>query len=166
LSGIFFIFELMKYTLLTKEQLESLHTDFAKFLASQQIDAKEWRIIKKNKPKIAQEELELFSDLVWEDVLSKAKYIEHFSPQQLNLFNCSATAIHRIVVKSAKPMFDFFKKKDFDWFLEHSTHTSFSYFQAQKKYDKERNLELFDLIKKGGVISKGDLYKSMLLKLK
>lgn len=163
--AVFFIFELMKYTLLTKEQLESLHTDFAKFLAAQQIDAKEWHIIKKDKPKMAQEELELFSDFVWEDVLSKTKYIEHFSPHQLNLFNCGTTAMHRIVVKIDNPNFDFFKDTDYKWFLDNLNHTGLSYFQAQKKYQRERNLELFDLIQKGGVISQGDLYKNMLLKI-
>ncbi|NOY48227.1 MAG: hypothetical protein GXO84_08570, partial [Chlorobi bacterium] len=47
----------MKYTLLSKEQLEALSEDFAKFLATQQIDVKEWNTIKSDKPKVAQEEL-------------------------------------------------------------------------------------------------------------
>ena len=116
--AVFFIFELMKYTLLTKEQLESLHKDFAKFLASQQIDVVEWDDIKLHKPKIAQEEIELFSDLVWDDVLTKTKYINHISPKQLDLFNCSATGMHRIVVKISKKGFDFFNAEDYKWFLK------------------------------------------------
>ena len=36
----------MKYRLLTKEQFESLHQEFAIFLASQSIDVKEWDEIK------------------------------------------------------------------------------------------------------------------------
>jgi len=155
----------MKYTLLTKEQLESLYADFSKFLASQQINVKEWNTIKRNKPELAQEQLELFSDLVWNDVLSKAKYIDHISPKQLDLFNCSAHSIHRIVVKISKNNFDFYNEVDYKWFLNNLNHTSLTFFQAQKKYKKERNLELFDLIQKGGLISKGELYKNMLLKI-
>jgi len=155
----------MKYTLLTKEQLESLHKDFAKFLASQQIDANEWQEIKKNKPHIAQEELELFSDLVWEDVLSKTKYIEHFSPKQLNLFRCATTSIHRIVVKISKDKFDFYNDSDYKWFLNNLDSDAVQYYQANKKYTKDRHSELFDIIQKGGVISQGELYKNLLLKI-
>lgn len=163
--AFFFIFELMKYTLLTKEQFTSLHTDFAKFLASQQIDVKEWDEIKKNKLKIAQEELELFSDMVWEDVLSKAKYIEHLSPQQIDLFNCTALSMHRITVKITKTNFNLFKEADYNWFLNNLNSSDLSFYQAHKKYTKERNLELFELIQKGGVISQGALYKNLLLKI-
>lgn len=155
----------MKYALLTKEQIETLHKEFAQFLASQQIDSKEWEDIKLHKPKIAQEELELFSDVVWDDVLTKTKYIDHISPKQIDLFNCSEIGIHRIVVKISKENFDFFDIEDSKWFLENLSHNSLTFFQAQKKYQKERILELFDLIQKGGVISKGELYKNMLLKI-
>ncbi|MFK5891559.1 MAG: DUF6495 family protein [Flavobacteriaceae bacterium] len=155
----------MKYTLLSKEQLEALSEDFSKFLATQQIDVKEWNTIKSDRPKVAQEELELFSDLVWDDVLSKAKYIEHISPKQLDLFNCSVHSIHRIVVKIAKDNFDFYNDADYKWFLKNLNDRCLTFFQAQKKYQRERNLELFDLIQKGGVISKGELYKNMLLKI-
>ncbi|MDP3353915.1 MAG: DUF6495 family protein, partial [Flavobacteriaceae bacterium] len=58
----------MKYTLLTKEQFKALHQEFALFLASQQIDAKEWKQLNKDKPEVVLEELQVFSDFVWEDV--------------------------------------------------------------------------------------------------
>lgn len=156
----------MKYTLLTKEQLENLNEEFAKFLAVQQIDVKDWKSIKINQPNVVQKELELFSDLVWEDVLTKTKYMEHFSEHQLDLFNCGASGIHRIVIKVSKLNFDFLKKEDFNWFLENLNHNSFTYYQAQKKYQKERNLELFSLIQKGGILTKGKLYKNILLQIK
>ncbi|MCF6213637.1 MAG: DUF6495 family protein [Flavobacteriaceae bacterium] len=156
----------MKYMLLTKEQLETLHQDFAKFLASQQIDSKEWAHIKKNKPEVVSEELELFSDLVWDDVLTKTRYLEHFSTTQIDLFKCGAKSAHRIVVRVAKPNFNFFEKADYQWFLNNPTHKDISYLQALKNYESERNLEIFNFIKKGSVISKGDLYKSILIQIK
>ncbi len=62
----------MKYTRLTKEQLEELHHEFANFLAAQNIDKKEWEQIKANQPKVAEQELDVFSDLIWEGALSQA----------------------------------------------------------------------------------------------
>ena len=73
----------MKYRQLTKEQFESLHEDFAKFLATQSIDAKEWKQIKKEKAQVAEEEMNIFSDVVWDDVLTKTAYLEHFSKQSI-----------------------------------------------------------------------------------
>ena len=69
----------MKYRQLTKEQFESLHEDFARFLATQSIDVIEWNQIKKDTPKVAEEEMNVFSDVVWDDVLTKTNYVEHFS---------------------------------------------------------------------------------------
>ena len=30
----------------------------------------------------------MFSDMVWDDVLKKTKYLTHFSEKTLNLFHC------------------------------------------------------------------------------
>ena len=59
----------MKYRQLTKEQFESLHKEFAQFLATQSIDVKEWNEIKKGKPNLAIQEMNIFSDIVWALVL-------------------------------------------------------------------------------------------------
>ena len=89
----------MKYRQLTTEQFSELHEEFSKFLATQQIDAKEWNTIKKEKPKMAEEELNIFSDVVWEDVLTKSEYLEHISANDINLFKCSSKEIIRIYIK-------------------------------------------------------------------
>ena len=75
----------MKYARLTKEQFEELHQEFINFLATQSITAEEWSDIKTNKPEVAEQELDVFSDLIWEGVLSKVQYLEHISPQQMHL---------------------------------------------------------------------------------
>ena len=89
----------MKYTRLTKEQFDSLSQEFINFLATQSITAKEWESIKKSQPKVAEQELDVFSDLVWEGVLSKAKYLENTSKQQLFLFRILKSEMNLIVVK-------------------------------------------------------------------
>ncbi len=152
----------MKYRQLTKEQFEELHEEFAKFLATQQIDVAEWNEIKKSKPEVAEEEMNLFSDLVWEGVLKKVNYLEHFSTDNLNLFRCDTEHIQRIVVTVSKDGFNFLKEADYKWFVENSKDDSIEYFKGQKPYLKERNSEIFDLIEKGSVISKGNLFEGVL----
>lgn len=152
----------MRYAQLTKEQFEELNEEFALFLATQKIDIAEWEEIKKDKPEMADEELNLFSDLVWEKVLGKSKYLEHFSEGTLNLFKCNSDTILRIVVKSSKDGFDFTNKDNFDWFLDNSQDDSIEYFRGKKSYTKERNDEIFDLIQQGSVVCNGDLYNAIL----
>ncbi len=148
----------MTYRILTKEQFESLHEEFAKFLASQQIDAKEWQQLKAEKPDVVEEEMSIFSDMIWEDVLSKTDYLEHFSPKVINLFKCAKDNIERIVIQVNKEI-DLTQKEDYQWLLKHLNDESIEIFTGVKTYNSVRNLEVFDLIEKGAVISKGDLFK-------
>jgi len=151
----------MKYRQLSKEQFEALHKEFAHFLASQQIDVKEWVKIKEEQPKVADEELNLFSDVVWDDALTKTNYLEHFSKTNINLFKCEKKLISRIVVQISKDDFDFFNSADYNWFIDNTNDPSIQFLKGAKKYTKERNLELFDLVEKGSVISDGKLYESL-----
>lgn len=151
----------MKYRQLTKEQLLELHIEFSKFLASQQIDAKEWELIKNTKPEVADEEIVIFSDLVWEGVLLKVEYLDHISEHHINLFKCDENAISRLYIQLKDTSKSFLNTDDFDWFINNPLHQSIEYFRATKKYNEERNVELFKLIEMGSVISKGDLYNSI-----
>lgn len=152
----------MKYTQLTKEQFEELHEEFAVFLAAQSIDVKEWESIKKDKPELADKELNIFSDFVWEKVLNKANYLEHFSKDTLNLFKCTEDSMERIVVKVKKEGVNLLDQKDFNWFLDNSKDSSIEYLKGKKVYAKERNLEVFELIQQGSVVSKGELFEGVL----
>jgi hypothetical protein len=150
----------MKYRQLTKEQFEELHLEFARFLASQKIDAKEWRVLKKEKPEVAHEEMNIFSDVVWEQVLENANFVEHFSKQSINLFKTQQTLVERILIKTNNSSIDFQTEEGLSWLIANASDESLSYFYAHKNYAKNRNLEIFDLIEKGAVISKGSLYIS------
>jgi len=153
----------MKYRQLTKEQFFELHKEFSKFLATQQIDVNEWETIKLKKPKVAEEELNIFSDLVWEGVLTKVDYLEHISAQHINLFKCNSKEIIRIYIKLNNEHKSFLNAEDFNWFQKNPLDDSIEYFKAAKKYSKERSVELFDLIEKGSEISKGELFNAISL---
>ena len=148
----------MKFRQLTKEQFLELHHEFAKFLATQQIDVKEWDTIKKEKPLMAEEELNIFSDVVWEDVLTKTEYLEHISENDINLFKCNSKEIIRIYIKLNDSNKNFLNTSDFEWFLKNPLADSVEYFKASKKYTEDRNIEIFKMIEMGSQISKGELF--------
>ncbi|WP_281979816.1 DUF6495 family protein [Tenacibaculum mesophilum] len=148
----------MKYRQLTKEQFEGLHEEFARFLASQNIDKKEWDELKKEKPHVAEDEMNVFSDVVWDDVLTKTEYLEHFSPNLVNLFKCEEKEMHRIVIKIDKEV-NVLEQEGFEWLLKNPNDEAIEFLRGSKAYQEERNVEIFDLIEKGSTISKGELYE-------
>ncbi|TYA56044.1 DUF6495 family protein [Formosa maritima] len=147
----------MKYARLSKEQFEELHKEFINFLASQTITSQEWEDIKKNKPEVAEQELDVFSDLVWEGVLNKVEYIEHVSPQQIHLFHLKDENMHLIAIKIKNPI-DLTTTDGFNWLRENLMDDDVEFLQANKGYTNDKNADKFKLIQQGGVITKGELY--------
>lgn len=148
----------MKYAKLTKEQFEALHKEFINFLATQSITAEEWADIKTNKPEVAEQELEVFSDLVWEGVLLKVNYIEHISPQQMHLFHLKENEMALIAIKIKNEAADLTTTEGFDWFRNNLLSNDVELLTAKKAYTADKALDKFKLIQQGGVITKGDLY--------
>lgn len=149
----------MKYTRLTKEQFEELHQEFINFLATQSITAEEWADIKSDKPEVVEEELDIFSDLVWEGVLKQVIYLEHISPQQMHLFHLKEKDMHLIAVKLNKDTVDLTTSEGFEWFRNNLMSDDVEFLTANKVYSDDKALDKFKLIQQGGVITKGDLYK-------
>jgi hypothetical protein len=149
----------MKYTRLTKEQLVELEPEFINFLATQSITGDEWAKIKKDTPEVAEEELDVFSDLIWEGVLSKVMYLENISAQQMHLFQLADKEMKLIAVKVMNPEIDLATEIGFNWFKKNWQSDFVEYMTAAKAYTDDKNLDKFQLIKQGSVITKGELYK-------
>lgn len=149
----------MKYTRLTKEQFEELHQEFINFLATQSITAEEWKDIKANKPEAAEQELDVFSDLVWFGVLSKVEYLEHISPQQIHLFKCKEKDMHLIALKINNVAVDLTTKEGFSWLRDNLLSDSVEFFNAKKDYSDDKHLDIFKIIQKGANITKGELFQ-------
>ena len=147
----------MKYTRLTKEQFEELHQEFINFLATQQITATEWDSIKQNKPEVAEQELDVFSDLIWEGVLNKTKFLEHISPKSMHLFAVKEGFMHVIALKINAAV-DITTSEGYKWLKENLMNDAVEFLQAQKPFADEKNKSIFKLITEGAVITKGALY--------
>ncbi len=149
----------MKYARLTQEQLEELHEEFINFLATQSITASEWETIKNDKPEVAEEELDVFSDLIWEGVLSRIDYLENISAQHMHLFWLTDKEMKLISVKVRNPDIDLTTSVGFAWFKKNWQSDYIDYLTASKAYSQDPNQDKFDLIKQGGVITRGDLFR-------
>lgn len=150
----------MKYARLSKEQLEELHEEFINFLAAQQIDKSEWDLIKEHKPEVADQEIDVFSDLIWEGVLSKAKYLEHYSKNYIFLFSCDEVFMQTIIIKTAENV-DFLTRSGLEWLSDNLFTDKVEVQKGQKVFAGDRNEEIFELVKQGAILSKGELFEQM-----
>ncbi|ELY2009813.1 hypothetical protein SL057_000843 [Flavobacterium psychrophilum] len=151
----------MKYDRLTKEQFEELYPEFINFLSTQSIDKGEWDKIKLEKPEVAEQELDVFSDLIWEGVLTRAVYLEHFSKNYIFLFHCFDTHVQSIVLKSVVPETNFLTKEGLQWLSDNMFTDNIEMKVGKKEFTEERNTSLFELIKQGAFLSDGELFKQI-----
>ena len=151
----------MKYDRLTKEQFEELHQEFINFLSTQSIDKGEWDKIKLEKPEVAEQELDVFSDLIWEGVLTRAEYLEHFSKNYIFLFHCFDTHVQSIVLKSVVPETNFLTKEGLQWLSDNMFTDNIEMKVGKKEFTEERNTSLFELIQQGAFLSDGELFKQI-----
>jgi hypothetical protein len=151
----------MKYKRLTKEQFEELHQEFANFLASQSIDKKEWDQIKQDSPKVAEQELDVFSDLIWEGVLTNAKYLEHYSKSYIFLFHCTEVYMQTIVIKALVQEVDLLTKDGLIWLGDNLFTETVEIQKGKKVFAGNRNEEILDIIKQGAILNNGALYEQI-----
>jgi len=152
----------MKYARLTKEQLEELHPEFTKFLATQSIDKKEWDELKSNKPEVALQEIDVFSDLIWDRALTNVKFVDHFSKNHIFLFKCYDDYLESLVVTSSNKEVDFFTSEGIEWLSENLFSDAVEIQKGRKIVQELRNESIFEIIQNGGIISKGDLFSKLI----
>ena len=151
----------MKYVRLTKEQLEELHPEFITFLATQSIDKKEWDDLKSNQPEIAEQEIDVFSDMIWDRAISNVNYIDHFSKNYIFLFKCVENIVYSYVINSHIEKVDFLTAEGINWLSENIFSDDIEIKQGKKDISDDRNGALFSIIKQGGIISKGELFTKL-----
>ncbi|WP_396138652.1 DUF6495 family protein [Flavobacterium sp.] len=151
----------MKYARLTKEQLEELHPEFITFLATQSIDKIEWDDIKKNRPNVAEQEIDIFSDMIWEKALANVSHIDHFSKNYIFLFKCYQNEVLSFVIKTNNPQIDFVSADGINWLSENLFSDEVEITRGKKDLSENRNESLFEIIRQGGIISKGELFTKL-----
>ena len=151
-----------KYRALSIEELESLEKEFVDFLVLNGIMHDDWIKMKKEDPSAALKMTELFSDVVWESILRKAKFLDFRSEHSIKCFQCLEDKIVLVGVDStttdmSSPSFISLETKDYpDDVVAYTT---------EKKYNKVRELELFEMLNWGCEISEGILFKQLCLAL-
>ena len=149
----------MKYHKLTHEQFEELHQEFAIFLATQGLDYSNWAKIKESEPKYVDDLLDLFSDLVWDKILSDCEYLEYSTSDQLYLFHTKKRLIDVLILKIDSKLADLNTSNGFKKVLNSLQSDQIDIFKSSKAYTPSRNVFIYNYLKKGAMISKGKRYE-------
>ena len=153
----------MKYTRLTQEQFHTLAEEFALFLAAQSIDAKSWDRLKNTDAEAVDCQLDAFSDLVWEEVLTKAVYLEHRTNRDCFIFKAEAHTISVLRFFWSGGMLDWTEVDLVAWLPSHWSDESLEINKGTKSYVGDRQQEIFKLIQQGASIVDAPEYASLFL---
>jgi len=132
------------YRLLDLEELKELEPEFVNFLATNGVDAKQWVKIKEEDPRKTQDFICQFSDLVFDKIMTDVRYLNYEEEGKKFFFRCLDSRLELIV-------------------LEGLGVDEGSIYSLEKEYNKERNLEIFDMLQMGCVIEDEKKYNAAAL---
>lgn len=145
----------MKYSRLPPLELKKLEKDFIKFLIINGITAEDWEKMQEE-PAKCDPIIDAFSDVIWEGVLQKTKFLIRQTPRVLYAFSFGIKSAQLIIAQSESQL---------DHLTEWRDHSDVKISFQEKQYRKQREREIFELIQQGCSIAEGDIYKSLAMKL-
>ena len=152
----------MKYRLLSDEELTHFKKDFIEYLVINGLTGEDWAKMKEERVDDANKILDSFSDVVFESVFRKNMFLDHISKNQIKCFQCLGDKIVLIGLNSNNPKIDFTSLKDFSLL---ANETRLEVYTSEKKYSKQREIEMFEMTNDGCSLSNGDLFKKLSLLL-
>lgn len=151
----------MKYSRLSKEQFESLHQEFALFLAAHSIDKTQWNQIKSDNLSLTDELMDLFSDMVWDQSLDKITYLENRSDYHLFLFKCENARIDLILIRVEKDCPSLMDKDYKQWLSKNLSDPRVDIFESSRTFQETLKEEKFKLMNQGAKVSDGETFEDL-----
>ena len=154
-----------KYRRLNIEELKELEKEFVDFLVLNGIPGADWQKMKTKSPEKADQMIDLFSDVVFEGILRKVKFLDFRSKKMIHTFQCLEEKIILVGMQADENSSADFLDQSYIQTALANPPDDIRVYTTEKKYNKERSRELFDMISNGCVISDGKLFKTLCLVL-
>lgn len=151
-----------KYKRLSNEELQALEKEFINFLSSMQITGPDWEKMKLNEAEKAEELIAVFSDVVYDKVLTKIKFLEYRDERTLNIFKCMDDKIALVGLRvKEQSSLDLTAPDIFSQWTNNNT-SSINVIKTEKNYIKERGVEIFELLQTGCLITDDKLFNLLM----
>lgn len=143
----------MKYRMLTQEELQVFEEELKQFLIVNGVHGEEWEQMNQENVAQATQLVEMFSDTVLQKVYEKIMFIEHRTSTSCMVFKLNDDQIDLISINLKEgATVDLSTPEGIHEALsKHANQLTF--FKTTKKYNKERELEIHELLEHGCVHS-------------
>ena len=150
-----------KYRLLTDEELNSFEKEFVQYLVVNGIDADSWEKLKVDEVDKANEIIDLFSDVIFENLMRKTKHILRLQGQFIFSFFYDEEQANLLIAEyGGKEQIGFKDLEELKNFVEENQ-TLFSVSLQTKSYEGARELEVFKLLDNGCLVDRIGIYDLM-----
>lgn len=148
-----------KFRTLTLQELQGLEKEFIYFLSINSITAEDWVKMKAKSPQDAEEFIDLFSDMIFENVLSKELYISFYDKQYLRAFHAQETILEEKGLFLATEHADF---TNLAWCEDifNNPPSDLQKYTRTIAY-KNRIMDIFLLTEQGGLITDNQLFETL-----
>jgi hypothetical protein len=143
----------MQYKRLSIDELQSLETDFVRFLSLQGIDAPQWQIIKQSDQARCDQLIEEFSDLVIGSTLEKIQYLMKSEDDNLYLFEMKNDVAHVYIFKI---------RSEINTVADINSYSSTFISSGRKVYMEDRSAEIYKMLESGCSICTTDVYNAFM----
>jgi len=151
----------MKYRILSMEELAVFAEDFKQFLIVNGVHHEEWvEMNNSDKPK-AVSLIEVFSDSVLQKVYEKIQFVELRTVESCMVFKLNKTEIELISVNVTKGSKISLETPDSVHGALSNNADELTIFKTRKNYNKERELEIHEMIQQGCEQSSELFWKSL-----
>ena len=147
----------MKYRRLSEKELVTFEKEFVNFLVVNGITAEDWVKIKANELEKTETLLDLFSDVILDGTLRKIQFLELQSTAYYQSIFFGRDKMVTVVLSRKdknRTMLD--ENLSLETMLNSS---DYEIFKGQKDFTKEREMEVFEMTKKGFLIGDGTFFK-------
>ncbi len=152
-----------KYRILTQTELNELEKEFVQYLVVNGITAENWEQIKSTETERAEEIIDLFSDVIFEGILRKVKFLDYRSEHSLKSFQCLEDKIVLVGVDVDESV-NLLDVQQFNTVVS-AGETNSKIYTSEKPYTKPRQEELYDMLTHGCEIADGELFKNLCVAL-
>lgn len=150
----------MQYPNLSLSELKRYEKEFIQYLSVNGIEAKEWELIKQEKPDKMAECIQDFSSAIWQSRLQKIKFLNLWHPERLLSFALFADRATLIGLEGDCNFTELEGKSLVEmqqWLQERKS--ILRIFKQDKTYQKPKDQEVYQLVKLGAKVADEDVFK-------
>lgn len=154
-----------EYRLLSLEELQEMEKEFVNYLVVNGIAAEDWERMKNEESAKAERLIELFSDMVFETIMRNVQYLEYRERKEIITFQCLEDKLVLVGMKAEADSDADFTSHEYIKKAMVSPPDGLKVYTLEKKYQKKREIEIFEMTQTGCFISEGNMFKTLCLAL-